>query len=257
MLELKYPRAKNHLEKPSKLFRSLISVTTIHTARLPLYRHFQQSSHMNNTISILGTGGVAKALAGLLGHFGSTPVLGSRSPATAPAELRALGRVVTHQEAVDASEVIILAMPFSHDGIAALAALRNLESKIIVDAMNPLQPDWSPLFLGVDTSSGEEVQKALPKSHVVKAFNTIFADTMSVEKLAAAPMKPAGFLCGESTSAKATVADILTGIGFEPVDVGLLHCARYLEAMAHLNISIAVNMKGGTDAFFSYIQNKA
>ena len=196
------------------------------------------------------------ALAILLDHAGSPPVLGSRSPETAPASLSSIARVATHQEAVNASDVIILAMPFSHDAITDLAVLHNLESKIIVDAMNPLQSDWSPLVLGVDTSSGEEVQKALPKCHVVKAFNTIFADMMSIERLAAAPIKPAGFLCGNSTTAKAEVSDILACIGFDPVDVGSILCARYLEAMAHLNISIAVNMKGGTHAFFSYTQNK-
>jgi 8-hydroxy-5-deazaflavin:NADPH oxidoreductase len=211
---------------------------------------------MNQNICILGTGGVAKALAILLNHAGFTPVLGSRSPESAPDDLRSIARVATHQEAVSFSDVIILAMPFSQDAITYLAGLSSLESKIIVDAMNPLKSDWSPLVLGVDTSSGEEVQKALSRSHVVKAFNTIFADMMSIERLAAAPIKPAGFLCGNSTDAKAVVSDILARIGFDPVDVGSILCARYLEAMAHLNISIAVKMKGGTQAFFSYTQKK-
>lgn len=183
-------------------------------------------------------------------------MFGSRSPETAPADLTKIGRTVTHQEAVYSPDVIIIATPFSREGISTLAALRNLEGKIVVDAMNPLKADWSPLILGTETSSGEEVQKALPKSHVVKAFNTILSDIMSAEKLAAAPIKPAGFLCGDSPTAKMVVADILTRVGFDPVDTGSLDCARYLEGMAHLNISIAVKMNGGTHAFFSYIQKK-
>jgi len=33
-----------------------------------------------------------------------------------------------------------------------------------------------------------------------------------------------------------------------------MYCARYLEAMAHLNIQIAVGMKGGMHANFAYLQ---
>jgi hypothetical protein len=41
-------------------------------------------------------------------------------------------------------------------------------------------------------------------------------------------------------------------LGFAPVDAGPLRSARYLEAIAHLNIQIAVGQGGGTDAAFVY-----
>lgn len=40
--------------------------------------------------------------------------------------------------------------------------------------------------------------------------------------------------------------------GFAPVDGGPLRSARYLEAIAHLNIQIAVGQSGGTDVAFLY-----
>jgi 8-hydroxy-5-deazaflavin:NADPH oxidoreductase len=103
---------------------------------------------MQNTISILGTGNVAKAIATLIQQTGAAPVFGSRAPEGVSETLHEIGRVVTHQEAVEAADLIILAMPFSTTGIAALSKLKGLHGKVIVDAMNPLQSDWSPLILG-------------------------------------------------------------------------------------------------------------
>jgi len=43
-------------------------------------------------------------------------------------------------------------------------------------------------------------------------------------------------------------------IGYAPLDTGALYTARYLEGMAHLNIQLAVNQGGGTQAAFFYRQ---
>jgi len=42
---------------------------------------------------------------------------------------------------------------------------------------------------------------------------------------------------------------------FSALIAGPMINARYLEAMAHLNIAIAVGQKGGTDAAFFYHQH--
>ena len=39
------------------------------------------------------------------------------------------------------------------------------------------------LALGFTTSAAEEIQKMLPKVHVVKAFNTVFAQNQSAGKI--------------------------------------------------------------------------
>ena len=109
-----------------------------------------------------------------------------------------------------------------------------------------------PLLLGQENSAGEETQRAVPQCRVVKAFNTIFADMMQPTRIAAAESPMAGFLCGEDLAAKNVVAGCMQRVGLRPVDVGPLRCARYLEAMAHLNIQIAVGQRGGTRAWFGY-----
>jgi predicted dinucleotide-binding enzyme len=133
-----------------------------------------------------------------------------------------------------------------------LKSLRGLDGKIVIDATNPLFEDWSPLLLGEENSAGEEVQKALPQTLVVKAFNTVFADVMKVIDLTGLRPQVTGFYCGDHRDAKTVVAKLLERLGFEARDVGALSSARWLEAMAHLNIRIAVGLKGGTNAYFTY-----
>ena len=53
-----------------------------------------------------------------------------------------------------------------------------------------------------------------------------------------------GFVAGDDAAAKATVLDLVSSIGFRPVDAGSLASARTLEGMAWLNISR--NIAGGT-----------
>jgi 8-hydroxy-5-deazaflavin:NADPH oxidoreductase len=210
---------------------------------------------MKTTITILGTGSVGSSLGRLLQHHGHDVTWAAREPAKAAASLGDNARVVPLSEAA-ATDVIIVAVPWS-SSLAVLLSIPGLAGKIIVDATNPLNTDWSPLLLGQENSAGEETQRALPGCRVVKAFNTIFADVMSVERLAAAQAPVAGFLCGDDEAAKVVVAEIMHSIGLQPVDTGTMHCARYLETMAHLNINIAVSQKGGTQAFFAYEQHSA
>ncbi|MEJ1976962.1 MAG: hypothetical protein WDN49_13505 [Acetobacteraceae bacterium] len=124
----------------------------------------------------------------------------------------------------------------------------------MVDTTNPHQADWSPLLLSPDNSAGEEIARLLPRSHVVKAFNTVFADIMVPDKLDRGGRKATGLLCGDDPAARALVSDFTASLGFAPLDAGPLRCARYLEAMSHLNVELAVHQGGGTDAAFLYDQ---
>ena len=62
------------------------------------------------------------------------------------------------------------------------------------------------------------------------------------------------FIAGDDTEANAIVAKIAASAGFAPMITGGLNNARYLEAMAHRNIQIAVVQGGGTNAGFVYHQ---
>ena len=47
-----------------------------------------------------------------------------------------------------------------------------------------------------------------------------------------------GFLAGNDAGAKQKVSELLSGIGYRPIDAGALSAARALEQLAFLNISL-------------------
>jgi hypothetical protein len=118
----------------------------------------------------------------------------------------------------------------------------------------PLFAQWSPLLLGQDNSAGEEIQRLLPGARVVKAFNTVFADVMTSDRLSRDGQRATTFIAGDDERADDEAAALARSVGFAAVKVGPLSASRYLEAMAHLNIGIAVGQKGGTNAAFLYHQ---
>ena len=75
----------------------------------------------------------------------------------------------------------------------------------------------------------------------MKAFNTAFASRQTDPTVSG--LRADGYVAGDDEDAKATVLGLAEAIGFNPVDVGGLAMARYLEGMAWLNISL--QMKNG------------
>lgn len=198
-------------------------------------------------IAILGAGNVGRSLHSLLTAGGLRAHICSRSPN--PEEL-------TFAEGVALADVVILAVPYVAlaDLLPSLAS--QLQGKVVIDCTNPLNPDWSPLILGQENSAGEEVARLLPMSRVVKAFNTVFADVMTTDRVRRGGLRATAFVAGDDAAAKRTVTELAILGGLDPLDVGPLRMSRYLEAMAHLNIQIAVGQGGGTNAAFVYHQVK-
>lgn len=205
-------------------------------------------------LTILGTGNLARNLATLATQNGYKVTMGSRDPGSARAHFDSAVEVLDHQAAADASSLLVLAVPFSvgdtQTARELLSSLQNLDDKILIEATNPLGNNWAPLSLGDQTSAAEILAQAAPKAHLVKALNTVFADNMTKERIAALGLT--GFYAGDEPNAKATVAAFLERLGFSPRDAGPLSSSRYLEAMAHLNITIALNTGAGTGIGFRF-----
>ena len=205
-------------------------------------------------IGILGFGSVGKKLAKLFVDAGYEVMIGLRDAKDATEVPYTTG---SFAEVAGQADALALAIPYA----ASLAALKSLApeltGKIIIDNTNPLNEDWSPLLLGQENSAAEEIQRALPQSFVVKAFNTIFADVMQKEAHNRAGHTITAFVAGNDEIAKGKILDLVKACGFAPLNVGDITSARYLEAMAHLNIRIAVPLGGGTNAAFLYHQTKS
>ncbi|MBU6460996.1 MAG: hypothetical protein KGQ58_09030 [Proteobacteria bacterium] len=76
----------------------------------------------------------------------------------------------------------------------------------------------------------------MPRSHVVKAFNTTFAQTLAEGQVAGQVLDV--FIAGDDASAKAKVIGLVESSGLVPIDAGTLQRSRQLEAMGLLGITL-------------------
>ncbi|MFM9838976.1 MAG: NADPH-dependent F420 reductase [Cyclobacteriaceae bacterium] len=197
-------------------------------------------------ISFIGAGNVATGLGKLFSNAGHTVFYGTKTPKE---------NQVSVADAVEKSDIICFAIPFSAMNEVLIANKEALKGKIVVDITNVINiADWSPLFLGED-SGGEQTARLLSQSKVVKAFNTIFADVMNTDKQQFEGNKLTAFIASDDSDASAIIKSLADDAGFNGFVVGGIKNSRHLEAMAHLNIAIALG-GGGTDAGFVYCQRK-
>jgi predicted dinucleotide-binding enzyme len=206
------------------------------------------------TISILGAGNVGLALAGALTHRGETVVLGVPDPTKYAGAVAALGdraRLTTTTDAIAASEVVILAVPYA--AVAAIAqSVADWQGRVLVDATNPLAPGLAGLMLGTTTSGAEELARRAHGARVVKAFNTTGAENMADAAYpGGVPMMP---VCGDDAQARQRVMALATLIGFEAVDMGPLLAARYLEPFAMTWIHLAFRQGFGRRFAFGLLR---
>ena len=175
-------------------------------------------------IAIIGKGNVGSALYRGLIKAGHEIKFGHRDPNEPVAD------------AAKWAEIIILAVPHENANNAIEAISQFADGKTVIDVMNAIGPNMD-LGIRCTTSTAEETQKKLPKAHVVKAFNTVFAPNQSTGMVAGEQLT--AFLAGDNLKAKQTVAQLTKDIGFDPVDCGPLKAARNLEAMGNLIINLA------------------
>ena len=209
------------------------------------------------SIGIIGAGNVGQALARNLVAQGERVVFGvpdAAKYASAVVQLGPNARVDTVEQAVLASDLLILAVPY---GAAQQVAesVPDWGGRILVDATNPLAPGLAGLALGTTTSGAEEIARHARGARVVKAFNTTGAENM------VQPRYPGGAVfmpvAGDDAEARARVVALATRLGFEAVDVGPLSAARYLEPFAMTWIHMAIKRGLGRDFAFGLLKRSA
>jgi NADPH-dependent F420 reductase len=193
-------------------------------------------------IAIIGTGNVGKNL-GEAFEKNNEVVYGSRDPESAKAKLNGKN-VTTVEEAAKSADVIVLAVPYRAAKESIHEMKNNEKDKILIDVCNPLDEDlkW---IKGFHESAAEEIAKHAKGAKVVKAFNTIFAENMRTGQLG--NNKLTTFIAGDDEDAKGKVIELARGIGMEPVDVGALEKARYIEPAGLLLIELGYGKKLGTN----------
>ncbi|MFD7879265.1 NADPH-dependent F420 reductase [Streptomyces sp. NPDC059766] len=172
-------------------------------------------------IAVLGNGRVGGNLATALTRAGHEVSVADRTPGAAA-------------DAARTARIVINATPGA-GSLERLAALRDeLRDKILVDVSNATLdgPDGLPASLIHPGSSlAEQLQEALPETHVVKTLNTMLFPVMTAP--ATLTQTPTAFLSGEDPQAKQTVRELLTDLGWQKewiTDLGGIRTARATEA---------------------------
>jgi NADPH-dependent F420 reductase len=188
-------------------------------------------------IAIIGAGNVGSGLAAAATEAKHDVVVSASTPASARDAAGKTGAAAAggNREAVQAADVVVLAVPGSAvTGVVAELG-DALTGKVVINAANPLTPDYSDLLTS-GISLAESLQQHVPGARVVSALGTIFASRYANPVEGDRPLQ--AFLAGDDADAKATVAQLVESLGFRPVDAGSLRYARSLEEMAFLNISL-------------------
>ncbi len=205
-------------------------------------------------ISILGTGNVGQTFASRFVELGHEVMLGTRNveatlARTATdnygglpfAEWHSKNEKVqlgTFAQSVAFGEIVVNAL----QGAITISTLTSvpstsLDGKVILDISNPL--DFSKGFppsllegLNNTNSLGEELQKVLPNTKVVKTLNTMYCGLMVNPR--ALGEDSTVFLSGNDADAKTTIKGVLASFGWketEILDLGDITTARGTESI--------------------------
>jgi len=198
-----------------------------------------------NSISIIGLGNMASTLAGRALAGGNDVEIIGRDPIKAK-ELAATlgGATVGTTETAPAGDIVILAVPYASAAAVVSEYGDTLRGKVVVDITNPVSPDLTGFVTPESSSGAQEIAKAAPAgAHVVKAFNTLFANVL-------ADGRPVDvFIAGDDAPAKAHVSKFIESLGLRPLDAGPLPMARALENVGLLEISLLNHSIKHTDFF--------
>ncbi len=197
-----------------------------------------------STISIIGAGAMATAIAGRIANAGHTVEVVNRDPAKARAlaDQLAAGATTGTYGAAPAGDIVILAVPYGSAAAVVADFGKALDGKVIIDIANPVASDLSGLVTPHGSSAAQEIAKAAPAgAHVVKAFNTIFGHVL------AKGGRLDAFIAGDDAEAKTRVSTFLESLGLRPLDVGGVHMAATLEALGLMLIGLAKNGAGTFD----------
>ncbi|BBX85428.1 NADPH-dependent F420 reductase [Mycolicibacterium aubagnense] len=197
-----------------------------------------------SSISIIGTGNMARTIATLAVAGGNTVEIIGRDQSKAADLAKDLGGSTTTGDfgAVPAGDIVIVALGYANVVPVVAQYGDALADKVIVDICNPVNSTADGLAIPGGTSMAQNVAAQAPAgASVVKAFNTTFGAVLakghSMDVL----------IAGDDEHAKARVAEFIESLALRPLDVGGLTMARYLEGTGLVMIGLAQHGVGNFD----------
>jgi 8-hydroxy-5-deazaflavin:NADPH oxidoreductase len=194
-------------------------------------------------VTIIGAGNMGRGIGTRLVAGGHSVTFVDANPETAEktaSDVRAAasGGVQVSTASLGEAElgdVVVLAVWYGTNIEIARQLGTKLAGKVVVDIANPLNSTYDGLATAPDSSSAEDLAKAIASgASVVKAFNTTYAGTLVAGQVAGQPLDV--FIAGDDEEAKRKVAELVKDGGMRPIDTGPLSRARQIEAMQFLHI---------------------
>ncbi|HVH52071.1 MAG TPA: NAD(P)-binding domain-containing protein [Gaiellaceae bacterium] len=185
------------------------------------------------TTAIIGVGNLGGTVARHLVNGGEAVVLAAKDESRAQAlanELGPLAGAASVADAIDGSDVVVLAVWLDplKDVLAEYA--QRLDGKVVVDPTNPIGFENGEMIrtLPDGESSSSVVAGLLPAgAHYVKAFGSLGATQW--EDAANREPRVVLFYATDDDTAEATAVRLIRTAGFEPVDVGGLAAVGRIE----------------------------
>lgn len=188
----------------------------------------------------------------------SVTVIGTGTMGTAIADIARTGghsvQPIGHADTDVAAtgDIVVLAVPYPAIDSVLQERGDSLAGRIVVDITNPLDFEtFDSLVVPADGSAAAEIAAALPRSRVLKAFNTNFGATLAAGVVG--PVTTTVLIAGDDADAKATLADVVTSGGLRAIDAGPLARARELEALGFLQIKLAAGEQVGWTGGFAVV----
>ena len=200
-------------------------------------------------VTIIGAGNMGRGIGTRLVAGGHSVTFVDANPETAEksaAEVRASAlngaRVSTASIGeAELGDVVVLAVWYGTNIELAKQLGTKLAGKVVIDIANPLNATYDGLATAPDSSSAEDLAKAIASgAKVVKAFNTTYATTLLTGEVAGQPLDV--FIAGDDVDAKNKVAVLIRDGGMRPIDTGPLSRARQIEGMQFLHIVTQGNL---------------
>jgi hypothetical protein len=196
-----------------------------------------------SSISVIGLGAMASALAGRALAGGNAVEIIGRDPAKAKELAAALGgATVGTAGAAPAGDIVILAVPYASAASVVSEYGDALHGKVIVDISNPITPDFTGFVTPEGSCGAREIAKAAAAgAHVVKAFNTLFSHVLAAGPAEARPLDV--FIAGDDAQAKARVS-AFWGLPMARAleNVALVQLGLVTHSVKHTNFFVGVSI---------------
>jgi len=207
-------------------------------------------------VGILGSGLMGSKLGTIFARAGHEVVF---SYARSTDKLKKLARDAqgnaragTPGEAGKNADAILLAVHWSRiDDVLKQAG--DVSGKAILTCSLPMDADNTKLIIANTSSGAEELAKKVPRAHVVAAFQTVPSEVLfGVFEAKRKKTRPSLVYCGDNQKAKDVAVTLIHDTGFEPIDAGPLHIARYTEPFALLVAQLAYEGEGGPELAYRF-----